>query len=186
MTSALSAALIIIAAIAMCNWVVWPYVGYLRAVQQLEPVVDQMTQEKDRIRGILAPKLRRVRMMQQELAEIRAGLAGSGEAREFLRNLPALVEETGCTIVLADFAGGDAKSASEADQPQAVRACHASLTVLGRYDQFIALLERLQSNRHKVWVDACGAERLDARSEHFRCRLAVTVYAAAESASVAE
>lgn len=176
------AALLVIGAIAVCNWVAWPYVGYLRAVQHLEPVVDQMAEEKDRIHGNLGPKLRQMRTMQQELADIRAGLFRGGEAGEFLRSLPALVEQTGCVIALADFidGDGDAGPSHPGDEADVLEASRASLTVLGQYEQFITLLERLQSNRGKVWVDSCRVERFDAGSGLCRCQLAVTIYTVVE------
>ncbi len=179
MRRAWPAALLIIGAIALCNWVAGPYLGYLRAVQQLKPVVGQMAEEKNRIHGNLGPKLRQMRTMERELADIRAGLFRSGEAGEFVRNLPALVEQTGCTIVLAGFAGGAAGPARPADEPDTLEVSHANLTVLGQYEQLIALLERLQDHRRKVWVDSCRVERLDAGSGLCRCRMAVTIYALA-------
>lgn len=181
MRSAGPAALLIIGVLAVCNWVAGPYVGYLRAVQQLEPVVGQMAEEKDRIHGNLGLKFRQMRTMQQELADIRAGLFSRGEAGEFLRNLPALVEQTGCIIVLADFTDGDAGSARRGDEPDTLEVSGANLTVLGQYEQLIALLERLQNDRRKVWVDSCQVERFDADRGLCRCRLAVTIYALAES-----
>ena len=36
---ALTTAPFVIAAAALCNWVVWPHVGYLHAMQRLEPVM---------------------------------------------------------------------------------------------------------------------------------------------------
>jgi hypothetical protein len=180
MRSALSTALLIIGAIAVCNWVAWPYVGYLHAVQQLEPVVGQMAEEKDRIHGNLDTKLLQARAMERELADIRAGLFRGAEVAEFFRNLPMLVEQTGCLIVLADFTDGDAGPARRGDKPDALEASHANLTVLGQYEQLIALLERLQNDRRKVWVDSCRVERYDAGRGLCRCQLAVTIYALAE------
>lgn len=180
MRGALWTALLIIGAIAVCNWVAWPYVGYLRAVQQLEPVVGQMAEEKDRIHGNLGPKLRQVRTMEQELADIHAGLFRGDEVAEFLRNLPSLVEQTGCIIVLVDLTGGDTGPARRGDEPHALEASHAGLTVLGQYEQLIMLLERLQNDRRKVWVDSCRVQRYDEGRGLYRCQIAVTIYALAE------
>ena len=186
MRGALWTALLIIGAIALWNWVAGPYVGYLRAVQQLEPVVGHMAEERGRIHGNLDPKLRQVQTMKQELAAIRAGLFRGDEVAECLRNRPALVEQTGCVIVLADLTDGAAGPVRRADKTDALEVSRAGLTVLGQYEQLITLLERLQSGRRKVWVDSCRVERHDADRGLYRCRLTITIYALAEGENLVE
>ncbi|HQG47647.1 MAG TPA: hypothetical protein PK373_01055, partial [Sedimentisphaerales bacterium] len=41
----LTTALFVIAAAALYNWVFSPHIGYLRAMQRLEPVMDKMAEE---------------------------------------------------------------------------------------------------------------------------------------------
>lgn len=173
----LSAALIVIGAVAMYGWTVAPHVGYLRAVQRLKPAVAEMAAEKHRICGTLDAKRLKLRTVQQELARVREQVFTREQARVFLRDLQPLVEQTGCGLVVADFTGGDdAGQAREPRKPAAARASHVSLTVQGQYDQLVALVERLRSNRQKVWVDSCHIERFPARPGQLRCRLALTMY----------
>ena len=80
--NAISIALIVIGAAAMYNWILSPQVGYLRAVQRYQPVVDEMAEETGRIGGTLDAKRQQLRTLQQELAEARGSLFTREEARD--------------------------------------------------------------------------------------------------------
>jgi len=182
-SNVLPVALVVIGAIAMYNWMVRPHVSYLHAVQRLEPVVGQMADERDRICGTLDARLERLRAMRRELAEVRGGLFTRDELKGFIPDLQSLVEQTGCAVVMADFSDGTETRPARGAGSQAaeVKASRANLTVLGRYDQIITLLERLRSNRRKVYVDSCRLELSDARLGQLKCQLALTTYAVLES-----
>jgi hypothetical protein len=182
--NALAGALFVIGTIAMYRWVVSPHVAYLRAVQRLGPAVERMAAEDDRIRRSLGPGLRRLQSMQQERTDLQEGLFTRAEFTSFIRNLPALVEQTGCTVIVADFTGGSDPGATRgADPDAAFTARPAGLSVRGTLDQLTALLDRLQKNRPRVWVDTFRMERVGgAGTEPFKCQLALVMYTLAEPA----
>ncbi len=162
--NAWSGALLIIGVIAMYRWVVSPHVAYLQAVQRLAPAVDRMAAEDDRIRRSLGPDLRDLQSVRRERADAQEGLFTDAEFTVLIRNLPAVVEQTGCTVVVADFTeGSDLGPGHGADPDPALRIRHAGLTVRGTLDQIAALLDQLQKNRPRVWVDALRMERVPAR-----------------------
>jgi hypothetical protein len=182
--------LLVIGAVAMYNWVVSPHVAYLHAVQQLEPAVERMAAENERIRRSLGPDIRRLQSVRRERAGVQEGLFADTELIALIRNLPALVEQTGCTVVVADFTGGGDPGA---DPDAAFTIRHAGLTVRGTLDQITALLDRLQKHRPKVWIDAFRMERVAARPDltrtgpdaerssepgvaPFKCQLVMTMY----------
>ncbi len=174
--NALSAALLVIGAVAMYNWTLRPHLGYLRAVQRLEPVVSETAVEKDRVCTTLDAKRLALRTLQQELVKAHAEFFTNEESKAFVRHLQSLVEETGCTVLVAVFAGDSARQAQEPERPVGLRASHVSLTVQGQYDQIVGLLEKLRSNRQKVWVDSCRMERSGTTAGQLKCQLALTTY----------
>ena len=175
--NASSAALIIIGVLAMYGWVLSPHVSYLHAMQRLGSVVDRVTEEKDRIGGGLDAKVRQWRTLQQHATEIDEGLFTADEAKAFDRGLLPLVEETGCAVVMADFAGSDkAEQRDEPNTPVAIAASHLNLEASGRPDQIVALLERLESHRPKVWIDSCRFEFSKGYSGRMDCVLVLTTY----------
>jgi hypothetical protein len=176
-----SAALVVIAVIAVYDWMVSPHLGYLNAMQRLQPVVDEVAGERDRLCQILGSSRQRLRALQEELAEVRGRLFSREESKAFVPILQSLVEDAGCVLLLAAFTDrNDTTPARGSDQPAAVKASHVSLTVLGQYEQVIALLERVQDSQPKIWVDSCRLELSDAGSGQLCCQLALTAYALGE------
>ncbi len=171
-----SAAVIIMGAIALYNWVLAPHVGYLHAMQKLEAAVSSIDEEKDRVGGTLEAKTSQWRSLRQELAELEEGVFTIQEAQAFLRGLLPLVEETGCTVVVADLAGHDRTAPiEEPNVPLVVDVFHPSLVVSGGADQILVLLQRLRGHRPRVWIDSCQCDFSDA--EPLGCSLVLALYA---------
>jgi hypothetical protein len=173
----LSLAPILIGAIALYNWVISPHVGYLYAMQRLDPIVDQMVEQKQRIGNTLDAEHHKLRALQRELAGAREKLFLREESKAFVHNLQSLVEQAGCTLIMAEFTRGeDTRQTLERDAPEAVEALQVGLTVWGQYGQIITLLERLQENRRAIWVDSCHMALLDSQEGRLECRLTLTSY----------
>jgi hypothetical protein len=200
--SALWGALLLIGVAALYNWMVAPHVAYLRAVQRLAPAVERVALENERIGRTLGPSLQHLQDLRRERTAVRAGLFPDAEFTTFLRDLPALVEQTGCVIVVADFTGGNDAAATGEGRAVSLRTRQAGLTVRGTLAQITGLLERLQGNRRKVWVDSFRMERVESPrrggvdrprrpdaepragsgAEQFKCQLVMTMYVIGEAA----
>jgi len=171
-----SGALLIVGALALGNWLLSPHLGYLHAVERLEPVVMHMAEERDRICGTREAKLEELRRLQDELAEADSRFFSDGSTKEFVRCLLPLIEATGCTVVVADFTGGtDTITVPDPNESLIVVVNSANVTVLGQHDEIVALLKRLQTHRPKVWIDACRIGLFDKRSAQLECSLVLTV-----------
>ena len=174
---ALTAAPFLISLVALYNWVISPQVGYLRAVQRLEPVVTRMAEELDAVEGARDEKISTMRGLQAELAKVREGLFTCRESKAFIQDLPAILGKTGCAVVAVDFS----VDVQETDDPNAVvvvETLHADCTLVGGYEQIVALLQLLRQNRQKVWVDSCRMDHADSRGERLECQLGLTLYIA--------
>ena len=176
--SALSIALLAIGAAAMYNWILSPQVGYLRAVQRYQPVVNEMAEQTGRIGRTLDTKRQRLRSLQREWAETRDSFFTSAQARLFLGSLQSFVEQSGCTAIAAESSSeGQAGPSPKSKEATPLTTSHVALTMVGQYDQIITLLERLQTSRPKIWVDSCSLKLSDVRSGRLECRLVLTVHA---------
>ena len=176
--NASSAALLAIGVLALYNWVLAPHVGYLHAVQRLGPVVDRVTEERERICSTLDEKAGQWRTLQQDMAELDEGVFRADRARTFVRGLLPLVEETGCAVVRADF-GADAKAErfEEPNVPMVVDVSHTNLDVLGQPGQVSALLQRLRDSRPRAWIDSCRCDFSGGDAGQVECNLVLTLYA---------
>ncbi|MEN6425638.1 MAG: hypothetical protein ABFE13_09765 [Phycisphaerales bacterium] len=174
---ALTAAPFLIGAAALYNWVIAPHVGYLHAMQRLEPVITRMAEELDAVDETRDEKLSMMRGLRAELANVREGLFTSQEAKAFTHDLPTVVGKTGCVIGAVDFSQ-DARETDDPNTPIAVEALHADCTIVGQYGQIVALLRSFREQRQRVWVDSCQMDLLDPRTGRLECRLGLTIYIA--------
>ena len=176
-----SAALLVIGVLALYNWVLAPHVGYLHAVQRLEPVVGRVTQERERICSILDRKVGQWRTLQQDKAKLEEGVFTVEQAKAFVRGLLPLVEETGCAVLRADF-NPDTRTPrlDEPNLPVVIEVARMNLDVLGQPDQVSALLGRLRDSRPRAWIDSCRCDFSGGQAGPVECNLALALYIVVE------
>jgi hypothetical protein len=172
-----SAALLVIGVLALYNWVLAPHVGYLHAVQRLEPVVGRVTQERERICSILDRKVGHWRTLQQDKAELEEGVFTVEQAKAFVQGLLPLVEETGCAVLRADFKPDTrTQRLDEPNVPVVIEVSRMNLDVLGQPDQVSALLGRLRDSRPHAWIDSCRCDFSGGAAAPVECNLALALY----------
>ena len=170
-----SGALLVVGALALGHWLLSPHLGYLHAVERLEPIVAHMAEERERICDARDAKLEEVERLRSELVAAGDQFFTESQTEVFVRGLLPLIEATGCTVVAADFTGGgDAIAAPDANEPLGVVANTADVTVLGQHNQIAVLLERLQTHQPKVWIDACRVTSVGRGAVQLECDLALT------------
>ena len=172
-----SAALLLVGVLVAYGWILAPHLNCLHAMQKLEVAVGRVSEEKERIAGTLEAKVRQRHALQEELAQCQQGVFPADQARTFLRSLLPLVEETGCTVVTADFIGKDRPVRIEdPNGPLVIEADPVSLEVEGPSERIQALLQRLRDHRPKIWVDSCQVDFPAQDSGPLACHLALTFY----------
>lgn len=169
----------VIGAAAIYNWVISPHVGYLHAMQRLEPVMDRMADEVGRVSGALDEKRSGLRAMQRELAESRRQLFTQDESRRFIHDLQDLVENAGCAVIAVDFTGDDDTAvATDPNVSVAVRSFCLGVTAIGQQEQIVALLRSLRERRPRVWVHSCRLEPHDSHGGRLKACLSLALDAA--------
>ena len=175
-------ALIIIAAVAIYNWIVDPHVGYLHAAQQYAVVVSKAEEKnKNAVREIKA-KTKQLEKLYAQLTEVRGALYTPDETKAFFSDLQAISEEAGCTVKSLNLAVGQRSSAGKQKRPGAssIVANSAMLTVSGQYDDIIQLVEKLQNRAKRIWMDSFRIEIVDSKSDLLECDMTIIVYTAEE------
>jgi len=169
----------VIGTTALYNWVVSPHVGYLHAMQRLQPALDRMAEEVGRVSEVLDDKVAGLRAMQRELAESRQGLFTQNESRLFIHDLQDLVVTAGCAAIVMDFAEDhDPAVAPDPNVPVAVRSYRLNVTATGQQEQIVTLLRSLRQRRPKVWVDSCCLERYGTEAGRLKVNLGLVIDAA--------
>jgi hypothetical protein len=172
-------ALIIIATIAMYNWIVAPHVTYLFAVQQYESVFSNAIEKNKVIAREVKAKTKKLEAMYQQLASARSALFTPDQANAFFSDLQAVSEEAGCTVrslnlVVSKPSFGDKRK--QAGNTSGIIANSAMLTVSGQYSSIINLLEKLQNHRKKIWIDSFKMEIIDFSSAQLKCDMTIKIY----------
>lgn len=175
----MSMSLIAVAAIAMYGWIVSPHVAYLHAVQKYGPVVKEVAKERDTLCTALGGKQRRLQAMLGELSELRGRFFTPEEAQGFLGSMEALCQQAGCGITsIESLVDSSRPQNGNAAEPPLVQVRRANLVALGRYDQIVAFLQRLQDRPQQVCIDSCRIELLDLASARLKCDVAMSIWVA--------
>jgi hypothetical protein len=175
--SAITTALILIAAMAMYNWMVAPHVNYLFAVQRYEPVVDNIAHEKKIITKALESKKAKLQELTDQLTAARNSLFTPAEAKTFFGDLEAISKDTDCTLQSLTFTKEDRGVAFGRSQDALhILAKSATLSFTGSYDSIIALLNKLQNRPQKVWIGSIRLRIFDIQSAKLKCDTTITIY----------
>ena len=175
--NAVSAALIIIAAIAMYNWIVTPHTTCLFAAQRYESVVGNIAKKNKLISNTVNTKRKKLQELREQFVQLQSILFTPEEAKEFFSDLQAISEEAGCTVYSLNFIMSEAGPENEQSKDTSgIVTNRAMLSVVGVYENIIKLVERLQVRTQKVWIDSVKMEIVDYDSPQSKCDITITIY----------
>jgi vacuolar-type H+-ATPase subunit I/STV1 len=169
---ATSAALIVIAAIAMYNWMVTPQAAYLSSAKGYESVMDKIAEQGKSIASRVEIKKKLLEKLRENSAQLKSVLFTSDQAEEFFSDLQVIAEQTGCAVHTINRIADKRNSENER---LGVVTRSAELSVIGNYRDMVKLIERLQNRTEKVWIDQIGVQILDSDSDKARCGLTITI-----------
>ncbi|MHC4617324.1 MAG: hypothetical protein ACYTEQ_06180 [Planctomycetota bacterium] len=175
--NAASLALMLIAALAMYNWMVAPYAAYLLAARRYESVVNQAIQKKEAVSKTVETKRKKLEQLYEQSSLLQSIFFTDDKSREFFSDLQVISEQSGLVVNAVNLIQRplDHKSGHPQKVPGAA-AKSAVLSVVGGYDNVIRLLQRLQARTEKVWIDSVKMQTLDYRSAFPRCDITITIY----------
>lgn len=172
------AALIIIAAIAMYDWIVAPHVTCLSASQRYESVVSKAAEKNKAVARELETKTKKLEELYKQFAESRSILFAPEEAEALFSDLQAIAEEAGCTVHALNLVGNkpSSRDKQKTEDTSGVTANSATLTVSGGYNSIFRLVEELQNHAKKIWLDSLEMKVVDFSSGRIECSMTITIY----------
>ena len=177
--NAASASLIVIAALAMYNWIVAPHATYLSAAQRYESVTDNIVKKNKAIGNRVKTKKMKLQELREQSAQLQSTLFTPEQAREFFSDLQAISEQTGCIVYSINMITNKQKPNKDGQlqDTAGIVIKSAVLSVVGVYRNITKLIERLQSRTQKVWIDSVQLRTLDNSSDQARCDITITICA---------
>ncbi len=171
------AALIVIAGVAMYNWIVAPHVTYLYAAQKYDSAMDKIVEKNKVITHELDGKKKELGKLRDQYSQCMGCLFTPDEAKEFFGDLQTIFEETGCTVnslnlVVSKSRNADKQSTNTSD----IVANSAMLSVTGQYNNIMKLVEKLKNRTQKVWINSFKMEIFDFSSAQLKCDMTITIY----------
>lgn len=183
--TAMFAALVLIGTVAFYNWIVAPHRNYLLAAQQYELAVGGLERKNQTIRDDLKAKKSRLEKLQEKFRQTNLRLFDPVEAGRFFTDIQRKSEEAGCIVSLLTFSTGSLTSEEERlKSNQYITRQQAILSVLGYYENIMALMNKLQDGPKKVCIDSVGINTDDhgavygrfANRPYLECEMTVTIY----------
>jgi hypothetical protein len=171
---AVSASLIVIALLAMYNWLVAPHVAYLSVVQGYESVLTNLTNKNKLINSKVKFKRKKLQELQEKSAQLQSTLFTSEKAREFFSDLQAISEQTGCMVQSLNMIKKNTKE-KQSENTSGIVTRSAVLSVVGLYKDIPRLIQRLQARTQKVWIDSIKVLTVEYDSDRPRCDITITI-----------
>jgi len=173
---AVSVPLIVIAALAMYNWLVMPHADYLSAAQGYESVMDNVVEKNKTISNIVNIKRKKLQELREQSAQLQSTLFTPDQAREFFSDLQAISEETGCMVHSVNLISNKPNPKDKrSEDTSGVVTKSAALSVVGVYKDIARLMKRLQARTQKVWIDSVTVQTLVYGSDRPRCDITITI-----------
>lgn len=171
------AALVVIGAISLYNWIVTPHINCLRAAQKYESVVGKLAMKNQIINKNVTIKKKEIEELREKFKHIHIKLFDSVKAKEFFSDIQAMAEEANCVIYSLNFSSTDsAPAAGRSEVSSHITANRAILSAAGSYKDIVALISKLQNRSKQVWIDSISIEPIRSSGEQLKCDIAVTIY----------
>jgi Tfp pilus assembly protein PilO len=170
--NATSAALIVIAAFAMYNWMVTPQAAYLSSAKGYEYAMDKILEQSKSITVQIEIKKKQLQELRENSIQLQSVLFTQDQAKEFFSDLQVISEQAGCMVHTINMVAVERDPESER---LGVVARSATLRIVGVYRDMVKLIERLQARTEKVWIDEIGVQIIDPDLDKARCDLTITI-----------
>ena len=170
--NATSAALIVIAAFAMYNWMVTPQASYLSSAKGYESTMDKILEQNKSITEQIEIKKKRLQELCENSAQLQSVLFTHDHAKGFFSDLQVISEQAGCTVHTINLVASEQDPENER---LGVMTRSATLRIVGVYRNMVRLIERLQARTEKVWIDGIVVQIIDPDSDKARCDLTITI-----------
>jgi hypothetical protein len=170
---AVSAALIVIAALAMFKWMLTPHTAYLSAAKGYEFAMDDIVKKNKIIDNKVKIRKQKLQDLLEQSVQLQSILFTHDQAREFFSDLQAISEQTGCSF--RSLTHQKRPKDNEQENTSGIVIKSVLLCVVGQYNDIAKLIERLLEGPQKVWIDTVKVRTIDFGSDKPRCDITITI-----------
>ena len=163
-------AFVLIGIIAVYNWIIAPHRNYLQAAQTYESTVANLARKNKIIGNQVTMKIKELKELQEKLKESRVRLFNPVEAGEFFSNIQTKAEQVNCILSSLTF------SSARPETNGYITAQSATLSLLGGYENIMALMHKLQDGPKQVCIDSVEINSNEQDSVLLECGMTVTIY----------
>lgn len=175
--TALLAALVLIGAVSVYNWIVAPHRNYLMAAQRYESTVGRLERKNQTIHHDLTVKKSKLEELQEKFRQTQLELFDPVEAGRFFSHIQTKSEEADCIVSLLTFSpGSPATEKKRSKSNHYITKQQAILSVAGSYGNIVTLMYKLQESPKKVCIESVGINADDQGTVHLECEMTVTIY----------
>lgn len=181
----LLAASVVIAVLAMYNWIVAPHVTYLRAVQRYEPVVAQVAQEQVSVKDQMVESKKVLEELEAQFDQVRSLLFSPGQVQPLTGDLEALAVQHRCALRSVDVRSGrPLRIAGDEQGSLVVDEVRIAMTVTGEYDGLMAFIGRVQAYERRICIRSLVMEPTGPDPRRLQCRIEIGIYMIVEKEGV--
>jgi len=179
--NAMFIAIALVAMIAAYRWMIAPHTNYLRAAQKYRITADNLVKKKLVVLNKINSKKRQLEQLKEQYGQISTALFDANEAKEFFERIQDKARNANCIISSLKILPVRAKF--ETQQPQSdyfITENSAILGISGDFKNIVLLVNSLQDNSKKVFIDSIDIKSSKANSEKLECDITVRIFVTAE------
>jgi len=178
--NAFFAAMIVIAAIAMYNWIIVPQKAYLYAAQRYQSVVSELAKRKEALSVIVDKKAENLEKLNRRFTELEGKVLISDKVERFAGDLQSASKQAGCVVYSINVVTKKQRAKRKQPKDAWIIANTLEVSLVGEYKNVVDLVGKLQSYNGKVWIDSIKMEIFDEDSARLRCDMTITIYSSSE------
>jgi len=163
-------AFVLIGIIAVYNWIIAPHRIYLQAAQRYESTMTNLAGKNQIIGNELTTKGKELKELQEKFKQSCSRLFNPVEAGEFFSNIQTGADQVNCILSSLTF------SSARPETDGYITAQRATLSLLGGYENILALMHKLQDGPKQVCIDSVKINSDEQDSVQLECGMTVTIY----------
>jgi len=174
--NALFGALLLVGLLAAYAWVLSPHVAFLRASHQYERAMHMHVSASDTVNDDLADQRGTLQTLRAERTAFSDSAFSPAGAKRFHNELQTWCRQAGLEVISLGFGNDESLAAYGARQANSAMVFRsATMTVHGGYGGMVALLETLQVQPQKIWVEGFQMTTSSSKPGSVACDLTVTI-----------
>lgn len=167
------AAFVVIGAITFYDHIIVPHINYFHSTQKYALAMDDIAKKTNTVQTITKLKKEKLEELQNEFKDIHTKLFNPVQAEEFFSDIQAISEQANCTVYSLSFSATEETNHSKVTKNISINP--VILTVAGKYENIVNLINSLQNRPKQVWIDSISIETIN-NSGMLKCELNIRVY----------